>query len=88
MSALPQDENSQPSQEMQARLFEALASSSRRARPQGSSLATFQNENEVLNENGTNKYDLLCPRDGCGSVILLKGVAKHVTKESVESVSI
>jgi hypothetical protein len=29
-----------------------------------------------------NKFDLLCPRAGCGSIILNKGVAKWVERES------
>ncbi|TDL20600.1 acyl-CoA N-acyltransferase [Rickenella mellea] len=32
----------------------------------------------------TNKYDLLCPRNGCGSVILKRGVAELVEAPSVE----
>lgn len=31
-----------------------------------------------------NKYDLLCPRNGCGSVILKKGVGKWIERASVE----
>ena len=31
----------------------------------------------------SNKYDLLCPRLGCGSVILKNGVATLVERESV-----
>ncbi|KAJ6519256.1 Mss4-like protein [Mycena sanguinolenta] len=31
-----------------------------------------------------NKYDLLCPRPGCGSIILRSGVGKLVEKPSVQ----
>lgn len=31
----------------------------------------------------SNKFDLLCPRDGCGSTILKKGVATLVESESI-----
>lgn len=31
-----------------------------------------------------NKFDLLCPRDGCGSIILKKGVGKWVERASVQ----
>ena len=32
----------------------------------------------------SNKYDLLCPRLGCGSVILKAGAASWVERESVQ----
>jgi hypothetical protein len=35
-----------------------------------------------------NKFDLLCPRDGCGSVILKNGVAKLIEAASVQVVFI
>lgn len=31
-----------------------------------------------------NKFDLLCPRDGCGSIILKKGVGKWVERASIQ----
>jgi hypothetical protein len=62
--------------EIQANLFQALASSSSKNRPKGALLATFAGKAEVLDENDGNKYNLLCPRPECGSIIMLKGVAK------------
>lgn len=32
-----------------------------------------------------NKYDLVCSRDGCGSLVLKKGVAKWVERASVQA---
>lgn len=88
MSAPAEEEKSQIPQDLQAQILSALSSSTsgKRTRPQGSSLASFQSEAEVLNEDELNKYNLLCPRDGCGSLILLKGVAKRVEKDTVEPV--
>ncbi|PVG01045.1 Mss4-like protein [Serendipita vermifera] len=62
--------------EIQANILQALASSSSKNRPKGSLLSTFTGKAEVLAENDANKYNLLCPRPECGSVIMLKGVAK------------
>ncbi|KAM5537051.1 hypothetical protein V8D89_009197 [Ganoderma adspersum] len=47
------------------------------ARPPESSSSANANAN-------TNKYDLLCPRGGCSSVILKAGVATAVERESVQ----
>jgi len=62
-----------------------------RNRPVARALASFsdiQEVIEVVNEAGEelkeNKYDLLCPREGCGSLILKKGSAKFVESPSVE----
>lgn len=62
-----------------------------RNRPVARALASFndiQDVIEVVNEAGEelkeNKYDLLCPREGCGSLILKKGSAKFVESPSVE----
>lgn len=35
--------------------------------------------------NPVNRYDLLCPRSQCGSLILKKGVGKWVERESVQA---
>ena len=56
-----------------------------RTRPTGLLLSSLSSIDEVCNletETKTNKYDLLCPREGCGSVILKGGVAPLVEKES------
>lgn len=75
-------------EELQTRVLEALASSSRKARPQGASLNSFEQDSDIMDEDGTNKYDLLCPRAGCGCKILLKATAKRVLKDKVEPVGL
>ena len=35
-------------------------------------------------DGSANKYDLLCPRRQCGSIILKKGVATMVEKPSIQ----
>ncbi|KAJ7451173.1 Mss4-like protein [Mycena latifolia] len=58
------------------------------SRPASRTLASFSGgvtdvsmpESEFL----SNKYDLLCPRPACGSIILRTGVAKLVEKPSVQ----
>ncbi|KAI8970556.1 acyl-CoA N-acyltransferase [Trametes punicea] len=93
---VPQAQPSQTSSEPQglpAGLWEALQRSSTRSRPAGRLLTSFPNavQDVVTNpsQDGaggslTNKYDLLCPRSGCGSVILKSGVATWVERESVQ----
>lgn len=69
-------------------LWEALAkSSSSRNKPVGKLLSLFERgSSEVILESmqgeSVNKFDLLCPRPGCGSVILKSGVAQWVEKAS------
>jgi hypothetical protein len=74
--------------ELQARALEALAFSSRKLRPQGASLSTFEQEADLIDEDESNKYELLCSRAGCGCKILLKSTAKREVKESIVPVSI
>ncbi|KAI0360716.1 acyl-CoA N-acyltransferase [Trametes cingulata] len=80
-------------QELPAGLWEALQRSSTRSRPVARLLTSFPNAvKDVVSDIGgdgtggllTNKYDLLCPRLGCGSVILKSGVASWVERESVQ----
>jgi guanine nucleotide exchange factor len=66
-------------------VFEALQRAPR-SRPEGVMLSTFPNgildvqqESNTAGES-TNKYDLLCPREGCGSVLLLKQAAQWVER--------
>ncbi|KAI0314425.1 acyl-CoA N-acyltransferase [Amylostereum chailletii] len=80
-----------PPQHITAGLWEALQSSSRKKRPEGKLLSAFTAVNDVAwtdeksgSEKPTNAYDLLCPRDGCGSVVLKKGHATLVERESVQ----
>lgn len=71
-------------------LWEALQStSSSRNRPTARLLSSFPNGIEdvvetINTEAQTNKFDLLCPRKGCGSVILKQRVATFVERESVQ----
>ncbi|KAG1768882.1 Mss4-like protein, partial [Suillus placidus] len=46
-------------------------------------LAVFASHDKDLGEL-THKFDLLCPRNGCGSVILKAGVGRWVERDSVE----
>ncbi|KAI0635145.1 hypothetical protein C8Q77DRAFT_1277872 [Trametes polyzona] len=74
-------------------LWEALQQSSTRTRPAARLLSSFPNAvQDVVSDIGgdntdglpTNKYDLLCPRPGCGSIILKAGVASWVERASVQ----
>jgi len=65
-----------------------LASTSRK-RPQAQLLVAFPNgAQDLVSDDGQgtlkNKYDILCPRDGCGSVILTSGAASLVERASVQ----
>ncbi|OCH88018.1 Mss4-like protein [Obba rivulosa] len=70
-----------------ADLWAALQRVSSQQRPKALLLPSFAGGvQDVVNDSGgsrTNKYDLLCPRDGCGSVILKNDVATLVERESV-----
>ncbi|CDO75380.1 hypothetical protein BN946_scf184335.g6 [Trametes cinnabarina] len=74
-------------------LWEALQRSSTRSRPVARLLTSFPNAVQDvvtdIDKDGAegslcNKYDLLCPRLGCGSIILKSGVATWVERESVQ----
>lgn len=58
-----------------------------RNRPTPRSLASFGSIEEVctLGPDNSNKYDLLCPRGECASIILNAGVAKLVERPSVKA---
>ncbi|KXN85656.1 hypothetical protein AN958_10993 [Leucoagaricus sp. SymC.cos] len=81
-------EANQGNQQIPAGLWEALSrGSSRSNRPDGMLLSSFDKPmvSVTIEANqGTlvNKYDLLCPRPGCGSVILKEGVGEWVEKAS------
>ncbi|KAJ8079148.1 hypothetical protein PM082_013436 [Marasmius tenuissimus] len=67
-----------------AGLWEALQSSSSRQRPISKLLKSFENGiSDITNkdEGPSNRYDILCPRSGCGSIILKNKVAKLVDRE-------
>lgn len=86
MSTNDSNEKPAPPEELQSRLGAALVSGSRRTRPSGSLLSSFASQTEVLDSEQLNKFNLLCPREGCGSTILLKGVAKWDVKDTVDPV--
>ncbi|TFK93406.1 acyl-CoA N-acyltransferase [Polyporus arcularius HHB13444] len=77
-------------QALPAGLWEALERSSRRTGPVARLLTSFPHAvKEVIDSDSsggspTNKYDLLCPRLSCGSVILKAGVAQWVERASVQ----
>lgn len=65
-------------------LWDALQRASTRARPQGRLLSAFPGGLQDVSDASGNKFDLLCPREGCGSIILKSGVASVVERESVQ----
>ncbi|KAK7467395.1 hypothetical protein VKT23_004451 [Stygiomarasmius scandens] len=65
-------------------LWAALQQASSKPRPHPHPLSSFSNGISDITTEQTNKYDLLCPRVGCGSVILRKGVAKLKERESLK----
>lgn len=79
---MAESEKPAPPQELQSRIFEALVSSTSQRAPGKS----FSSLDGVVTENETNKYDLLCPREACASVILKADVAKLVVREHTEQV--
>ncbi|CAL1711100.1 unnamed protein product [Somion occarium] len=83
--------SSPPSQALPPGIWEALQrASTSRNRPVARRLSSLPNGLDDVSELATdtsvsvNKVDLLCPRDGCGSIILKNGVATLVEKESVQ----
>ncbi|KAI0717435.1 acyl-CoA N-acyltransferase [Cerioporus squamosus] len=70
--------------------LEALERSSQRTRPAARLLTSFAHavedviDSDASGGSSSNKYDLLCPRLGCGSVILKAGVAQWVERASVQ----
>ncbi|GJE98228.1 acyl-CoA N-acyltransferase [Phanerochaete sordida] len=93
---LPPPAASQPPQQQQqqqavpAGLWEALQRSSTRQPPAAQLLAAYPGGIDDVVEQASsssalaNKVDLLCPRPGCGSIILKNGVATLVERESVQ----
>jgi hypothetical protein len=64
-----------PSQ-LQADAVQALlGGSSKRQRPKQRSASSFGEQAELADESSANKYSLLCPKEGCGSLILKPGIA-------------
>ncbi|KAJ3916197.1 Mss4-like protein [Lentinula edodes] len=67
-------------------LWEALQASSSKPRPNPHPLSSFEHGiidvSESTDGEKINKYDLLCPRAECGSVILKRGVAALKERES------
>ncbi|KAG8960209.1 hypothetical protein FRC03_006902 [Tulasnella sp. 419] len=75
-------------EQMPPGLLEALCRSTPRKRKTPQRISAFHSITELVSDDhssGTqsNKYKLACPRQGCGSVILLPGVAKLVESASV-----
>lgn len=73
-------------QQLPPGLWDALQrSSTSRTRPAARLLPSFSNGVQDLTAEGsTNKHDLLCPREGCGSIILKAQVAALVEQASAQ----
>ena len=71
-------------------LLEALSAASKSKRPIGRKLTEFPNGladvSDITPDSpyAVNQFDLLCPREGCGSIILKNNVATLVEHESIQ----
>ena len=75
MSESQSKEPAPPSQ-LQADAIQALlGSGSNRQRPKQRSASSFAEQAALADESSSNKYSLLCPKEGCGSLILKPGIA-------------
>ncbi|KAF4566296.1 hypothetical protein EYR36_011713 [Pleurotus pulmonarius] len=89
-TALPPAEIALPSQGLPPGLWEALQKSSTSPnKPVPRPLSSFHGGTKTLIQTtdagiSTNKVDILCPRPGCGSIILKRGVAKWLERSSVQ----
>jgi guanine nucleotide exchange factor len=85
--AVPVDKSQGVPQTTSRDLFEALQSQSASPRREGQLLSSFPNGILDLTEKGdttTNRYDLLCVNERCGSIILRRGVAVLQEHECIE----
>lgn len=79
-----------PSGPSQQQIFEALQNASQKPRPAGKLLSEMNGgiaEASLLDEKfgrKRNAHDLLCPRSGCGSVILRKSTATLEQREAID----
>jgi guanine nucleotide exchange factor len=81
---LPTRQGGSSGQELPSGVWEAMQRSSRN-RPTFRLLSSFPGGIlDVVNEDQENKLDLICPREGCGSVILNSKVAKRVKRAGVQ----
>jgi guanine nucleotide exchange factor len=81
---LPSSDATVPDQQQISGLWEALQRATRRERPPSQLLSEFKNGVTDVVSESVNKYDLLCPRKQCGSIILKKGVGTLVEKPSMQ----
>lgn len=56
-----------------------------RNRPVSRLFSSFPSTHSLITASGENVFDILCPRTGCGSIILKAGVAKFQHGTSVEA---
>ncbi|KAG6867847.1 hypothetical protein C0993_010302 [Termitomyces sp. T159_Od127] len=77
--------------QMRANLWDALQRSTKRVRPTPKLFESYEGGlNDLLGSHEgkddipVNRFDILCPRTGCGSFILKKGVAEYVRRASVK----
>jgi hypothetical protein len=81
------------SAEMQGRVLEALKATPKDNSSAHRTLSSFDSFTEVVeiqdadtdSPKSLNRYDLLCPRTQCKSVILKSGVGKLVEKETIKA---
>ena len=74
MSESESKESAPPSQ-LQADAIQALLGGSlNRQRPTQRSASSFAEQAELAGESSSNKYSLLCPKEGCGCLILKPGI--------------
>ncbi|TFK37017.1 acyl-CoA N-acyltransferase [Crucibulum laeve] len=90
VSAFPPAQVESRGQQLPPGLWEALQRPSRN-RPTTQLISTFRNGiADIISPDpdrqgvSTNKFDLLCPRPDCGSVILKEGAGKWVERASVQ----
>jgi hypothetical protein len=71
-----QSEVPAPPSQLQAHAIQALLiNSSETPRPKQRSASSFAEHAELADKSNSNKYPLLCPKEGCGSLILKPGIA-------------
>jgi guanine nucleotide exchange factor len=79
---------SPPDPDLQLRVFQSMQEQARQPAPSEAfkrSLSAFSGDvAQVSDADKLNKFDLLCPRPGCTSVILKSDIAKLTERPSVQ----
>ncbi|KAI0090668.1 acyl-CoA N-acyltransferase [Irpex rosettiformis] len=88
LSVAPAPPSQPQAQTLPPGIWEALQRSSSRKVPVARLLSVFSNGVDDVSQKEdsdvTNKHDLLCPRGGCGSIILKNGIASLTEHDSVQ----